>query len=119
MYKLIEARMFLGHSTNEVGREEDVGASDTSGQTALFVCSQISANMKNLQQELRGLTSAVRHLQSERSNQEEASRKNGKKSVAKGLPVRFRVSISDHIILIFMLCSVEFLCSNKSRSFCE
>lgn len=69
--------MFFGTSTNELGGETEV--EDSSGQTALFVCSKISSEMKNLQQELRGLTSAVRHLQSQQTeSQQENGKKNGK-----------------------------------------
>jgi len=78
--------MFLGHSA---GREEDIGRNDDSEQTALFVCSQISSDMKNLRQELKGLTSAVRHLQSEQTEQGNPKKTVRKRSLAKGLPVRF------------------------------
>jgi len=81
--------MFLGHSANNIGREEDTGRNDDSEQTALFVCSQISLDMKSLWQELKGLTSAVRHLQSERTEQGNLKKTVRKRSLAKGLPVRF------------------------------
>ena len=61
---------------------------------------------KNVWQELRGVTSAVRNLQSEQTEQRSQQRTIKKRSLAKGLPVRFQVPILFfHFFLVLLICT--------------
>jgi len=94
LVKKMKKRCFLDTSNvdPDVGREEYVQENGHGeSQTALFVCSQITSHVKNLEQKVVGLTAAVQNLQKERPSQTGVSSTTGKgsQSLPEGLSLSF------------------------------